>query len=121
MIDYVKERAVHDFQLQHIELVDVDQLIRPSENGTALLPEDISISQKYGHKLNHLAFYIRPIDAMSTEQVIRDCVICHDCENTEPRSYYLCQHLLCDICILNSVQHGLYRCPICRSRRRNEH
>lgn len=121
MIDYVKQRVSQDFQIHNIELVDVDQMIRPAEHGNALHPEDISIEQKYANKMDHLAFYIRPIEQITSNgsTISTACVICHDYENIRTHCFYSCQHRLCESCIVSSVQHNLMRCPICRSTNRS--
>jgi len=102
-IDMIKSLAFYAFNLQNLEIIDVDQ----TELGNALLPENITLNQKYINK-DFIAFYIRPISS---------CVICNNIENIRISFYYRCQHCLCENCFTQSLRHNLVRCPICRSDR----
>ena len=113
MIQLIKETALTKFELQNIEVVEAGQDFRPAELANALVPEDITLFQKYGTK-ETLSFYIRPIVHESRE-LEPSCVICQENEDIRTLCYYNCSHLLCEDCIVGSVRNGLTRCSICRS------
>jgi len=122
LIHIIKNYALEKFQLTNIEVVEAGQDVRPAELANVLIPEDVTIFQKYGitdvnstsnGEIETLAFYIRPVVYGNI------CVICQDIDNIAINSYYNCNHLLCNECIVECVRHNLLRCSICRSVRRN--
>jgi len=118
MMDRIKQCVSQDFQMHNIELVEAGQPFGIAEHAPALLPEDISLKEKFGDRLDYLALYIRPLVTSSNAESPQ-CVICHDEENIITSCYYDCRHRLCDNCIVQSVRHHLLRCSICRCTQRN--
>ena len=118
LIHIIKNYALEKFQLTHVEVVEAGQDVRPAELANALIPEDVTIFQKYcntdinstsNREIETLAFYIRPVVYGNV------CVICQDIDNIAINAYYNCNHLLCNECIVECVRHNLLRCSICRS------
>jgi len=120
MIEYMKIRSCLDFNLAEIELVEAGQPL--SENAPALVPEDTTLEQKYGDRLDTLAFYIRPIQQNPPLSSQYQCVIClNDDLGMNVYRYYGCLHPLCDGCVVQCVRRNIQQCSICRQMRRNSH
>jgi len=123
-IRIMREKVIRDFNLQNVEFVDTENdshniHIAP-EDAFAIQPSTIKLIDKYGDKINQVAFYIRPIPIPRELELETNAItiipnnLCSICLTNERNVlFFPCRHLCsCSECGLNS---HLISCPICRN------
>jgi hypothetical protein len=119
-ISIMREKVIRDFNLENVEFIDTENNYHitriASEDATAIQASNIKLIDKYGYKINQIAFYIRPIPReleLETHRTISNN-LCSICLANERNVLFLpCRHLCsCSECGLNS---HLISCPICRN------
>lgn len=117
-IHIMREKVIQDFNLENVEFVDTENnyhITRVSnEDAPAIQPSNIKLIDKYGNKINQVAFYIRPIPReLETNTIIPNNLCCICLINERNIVFRPCNHLcVCNNCILNS---NLQTCPLCRT------
>ncbi len=114
-------RTYFRIELYEIVLAGTPQL----ENGPRLLENpERKLIDLLGEKINHTAFYIRPVSGSviggQTLQRNFDCAICLESRPESQRTFLTCSHSFCAGCInrwegneTTSSQRHNY-CPLCR-------
>lgn len=121
-ISIMREKVIRDFNLDNVEFIDTENNYHitriASEDAPSIQPSNIKLIDKYGDKINQVAFYIRPITReleLETNAItIIPNNLCSICFTNERNILFLpCRHLCtCGDCGLNS---HLIACPICRN------
>jgi len=121
-INIMRERVIRDFNLDNVEFIDTENnyhiTLIASEDAPAIQPSTIKLIDKYGDKINQVAFYIRPIPReleLETNTIMNIpnnlCSVCFT--NERNIVFQPCRHLcVCDSCSSNLI---IQTCPLCRS------
>jgi len=118
----MREKVIRDFNLENVEFIDTENNYHisriASEDAPAIQPSNIKLIDKYGDKINQVAFYIRPIPReleLETNAITNIpnnlCSVCFT--NERNIVFQPCRHLcVCDSCSSNLI---MQTCPLCRS------
>jgi hypothetical protein len=114
----MREKVIRDFNLENVEFIDTENNYHisriASEDAPAIQPSNIKLIDKYGDKINQVAFYIRPIPRELETNAIIPNNLCSVCFTNERNIVFQpCRHLcVCDSCSSNLI---MQTCPLCRS------
>lgn len=111
LIKFINDKAVSDFNLNDIEIVDNQPIYNgiPEESSNILIDEDTKLITKYSSTYkNGLSFYIR-------KKITNECIICYNTFYRNSSNPYNCQHYLCMNCANNCRNNGIASCPYCRN------
>ena len=117
-ISIMREKVIRDFNLENVEFIDTQNDYHvsriASEDAPAIQASNIKLIDKYGDKIQQVAFYIRPIPRDLETHTTFPNNLCSICLTNERNIVFRpCSHLcVCDSCSSNPT---MQTCPLCRS------